>query len=290
MRVIATVALLGVTAVWGWTFVIVRDAVAVWGVVSFLAVRFSIAAASATAVWGHRLDRGTLRVGGAIGLVLAAGYLLQTWGLTHTTATNAGLITGLFVVLAPIADRVLNGVVLHRIAWLAVLLSLIGMTMLTGRLPTDFALGDILVLGCAVAFGIHIALLSRYAPKHDPRALTVAQMLGIAVVFLVMWPFVDSVEPPPHEVWFALALTGLAASTIAYAVQTWAQRHLSAARTAVILTTEPMFAALFGILLAGERLGPLQAAGAGLILCAVSMSETVPALIAQRQHSNPDHS
>ncbi len=284
---LATFALLGVTAVWGWTFVIVHEAVAVWGVVAFLAVRFLIAATSASAVWGRRLDRRSLTVGGGIGLALAAGYLLQTWGLTHTTATNAGLITGLFVVLAPIADRVLNGVVLRRVAWVAVLLSLVGMTLLTGRLPTDLAVGDLLVLGCAVAFGVHIALLSRHAPGHDPRALTTAQMLAVAAIFLVMWPVAGSIEMPPRDVWFALGLTGLVASTVAYGVQTWAQRHLSTARTAVILTTEPMFAALFGIGLAGERLGPVQVAGAVLILAAVVMSEAVPALLAERRAPTP---
>jgi drug/metabolite transporter (DMT)-like permease len=113
-------------------------------------------------------------------------------------------------------------------------------------------------------------------------------MLGVAVVFLVMWPIVDTVEPPPREVWFALGLTGLVASTIAYGIQTWAQRHLSAARTAVILTTEPMFAAVFGIALAGERLGPVQLAGAVLILAAVVLSEAVPALAATRRSGGGD--
>jgi drug/metabolite transporter (DMT)-like permease len=280
---VATLALLGVTAVWGWTFVIVHAAVAVWGVVAFLAVRFAIAAVSAAALWGRRLDRSSLRVGAGIGLVLAAGYLLQTWGLKHTTATNAGLITGLFVVLAPIADRALNRVTLRPVAWLAVLVSLVGMSLLTGRLPTNLALGDLLVLGCAVAFAIHIALLSRYARRHDPLALTAAQMLGTALVFAAIWPVAGAVEPPPREVWSALLVTGLVASTAAYAVQTWAQRRLSAARTAVILTTEPMFAALFGIALAGERLGPVQVAGAVLILGAVVLSEAAPALVAARR-------
>jgi drug/metabolite transporter (DMT)-like permease len=280
---VATLALLGVTAVWGWTFVIVHAAVAVWGVVAFLAVRFAIAATSAGALWGRRLDRSSLRVGAGIGLVLAAGYLAQTWGLRHTTATNAGLITGLFVVLAPIADRALNRVMLRPAAWLAVLASLIGMCLLTGRPPTRLAFGDLLVLGCAVAFAIHIALLSRYARRHDPLALTTAQMIGCALVFAAIWPVAGPVEPPPREVWFALALTGLVASTAAYAVQTWAQRRLSAARTAVILTTEPMFAALFGIALAGERLGRVQIAGAALILAAVVLSEALPALAGERR-------
>ncbi len=279
---VATLSLLAVSAIWGWTFVIVHDAIAVYGVMAFLAVRFLLAAGVSGAVWGRRLDRRSLASGMAVGLVLAAGYLLQTWGLAFTTATNSGLITGLFVVLAPIADRLLFGAVLKPLNWAAVGLSLVGMSLLTGRLPTDLALGDLLTLGCAAAFGVHIALLSRHAPRHDARALGTAQMLGVALVFLGLWPLTAEVEVPPREVWFALALTGVVASAVAYAVQTSAQRHLSTARTAVILTTEPLFAGLFGFALLGERLTVLQGVGAAVILAAVVLSEAVPALLAER--------
>ncbi|MCK5379255.1 MAG: EamA family transporter, partial [Acidobacteria bacterium] len=91
---LATLLLIGITAVWGWTFVIVGSAVAVYGVMGFLAIRFLIAAVATTAVWGRHMTLRTLRSGAAIGLILAVGYLLQTWGLKYTTATNAGLITG----------------------------------------------------------------------------------------------------------------------------------------------------------------------------------------------------
>ena len=279
---LATVALLGVTAVWGWTFVVVRDAVAVYGVMAFLALRFLIAAVASGAVWGGLLRRSTLRIGFAIGAVLAAGYLFQTWGLRFTTATNSGLITGLFVVLAPIADRLLFRARLSPLAWGAVGLSLVGMTLLTGRLPTNLAFGDLLTLGCAVAFGVHIALLSQVARDHDPRALGAAQMIGIAVIFLILWPLTEPLEAPPRAVWPALIITGLVASALAYFVQTAAQRHLSTARTAVILTTEPLFAGVFGFLLAGERLAPLQVFGALLILVAVVSSEVIPVLAVRR--------
>jgi drug/metabolite transporter (DMT)-like permease len=99
-RTLANVALLGVTAVWGWTFVVVHEAIAIYGVLAFLAARFGLAAAAGGLIWGHRLDRRNLRIGAGIGLVLAMGYLFQTWGLRHTTPTNSGLITGLFVVFA----------------------------------------------------------------------------------------------------------------------------------------------------------------------------------------------
>lgn len=279
---LATVLLVGVTAVWGLTFVMVRDAIAVYGVIPFLALRFAIAGGTSVLLWGRRLSRATLVTGGAIGVVLAAGYLFQTWGLAHTTATNSGLITGLFVVLAPVADRLLYGTRLRPVAWVAVAVSLVGMTLLTGRLPTQLALGDLLTLGCAVAFGVHIALLSRHSPRHDPLALTAAQMLAVAVLFLLAWPAATWPVAPPREVWLALVVTGVFASTLAYLIQTAAQKRLSTARTAVILTLEPVFAGLFGFVLAGERLGPLAFLGAALIFGALLLVEAYPVLVRRR--------
>jgi len=282
---LATVLLVLVTVVWGWTFVIVHDAVALYSVMGFLALRFSLAAIATGLFWGRYLNRRTLGVGICIGLVLATGYLLQTWGLIFTTPTNAGLITGLFVVLAPIFDRMIYHTKLHTSAWLAVAMSVAGMILLTGKLPTNFAFGDILILGCAVAFGVHIAVLSRHSSEHDPRALTTAQMIGLAVLFLVLWPITGEITAPPREVWFALALTGLVASALAYAIQTAAQQVLSAVRTAVILTLEPVFAGFFGIWLAHDRLGPSQLLGAVVILAAVLLSELMPAIIRKRAKS-----
>lgn len=281
-RTMATVALLGVTAVWGWTFVVVHDAVAVYGVLAFLAARFSLAAAAAGLAWGRRLERRSLRVGAGIGLVLAMGYLFQTWGLRHTTPTNSGLITGLFVIFAPVLDRLLYGTRMQSLRWLAVALSLAGMVLLTGRTPTSFAIGDLLTLVCAIWLGAHTALLSRHAPAHDPRALATAQMLAMAALFLLLWPLAGSIEPPPREVWFAIVLTGIFASALAFAVQSAAQQHLSTSRAAILLATEPLFAGLFGYVLAGDRLGGLQVVGAFLILGAVALSETVSVRAARR--------
>ena len=272
----ATLLLIGVAVVWGWTFVIVVNAIAVYGVMPFLAVRFTIAAAAALLLWGRHLDGRSLRAGLLIGLIPAAGYLLQTWGLRFTTATNAGLITGLFVVLAPIADRIFYKRRLLSTAWLSIGLSLVGMSLLTGRLPTQLALGDFLVFGCALAFGLHIAVLSHHTPRHDPRALSTAQMLGMALLFLLLWPVTAPVGPPPPEVYFALILTGVVASALAYAIQTAAQQVLSTVQTALILTLEPVFAGVFGIWLAGERLNLSQSLGALLIIIAVLLAEILP--------------
>lgn len=278
----ATLLLVGVTVIWGWTFVIVANAIAVYGVMPFLAIRFTIAAVTALLFWGRTLDRSSLRAGLLIGLIPATGYLLQTWGLRFTTATNAGLITGLFVVLAPIADRVFYNRRLRPTAWLSVGISLIGMSLLTGRLPTQLALGDLLVFGCALAFGLHIAVLSHHTPRHEPRALATAQMLSMALLFLLLWPATANITFPPREVYFALILTGVVASTLAYAIQTAAQRILSTVQTALILTLEPVFAGIFGLWLAGEHLNLIQSLGAALIIVAVLLAEILP-LIGSRK-------
>jgi drug/metabolite transporter (DMT)-like permease len=278
VRLIYTLLLVAVTAVWGWTFVVVQDAISVYGVIPFLAVRFVLAGAALTPIYAAKLTRRSLMVGGGIGVVLAAGYLFQTTGLLFTSPTNSGLITGLFVVFAPLADRLLFGANLSRQVILAVALSLVGMVLLAGGGPEGANWGDLLTLLCAAALGLHIALLSRYAASYHAGALTLAQILSMALLFLIVWPFFATVSLPPPEVWVALLVTGLLASAGAFLVQTTVQQHIPAARTAIILTMEPVFAALFGYWLAGDRLVVVQILGALMILSALVIGEVLPVL------------
>jgi len=258
--------------------VIVQDAILLYGVLPFLAVRFALAGVALAPLYAARLTSRSLLVGGGIGVVLAAGYLFQTTGLLYTTPTNSGLITGLFVVFAPLADRLLFGANASRQVVIAVVLSLFGMVLLAGGGPDGINAGDFLTLLCAAALGLHIALLSRYAADHDAGALTLAQILAMALLFLVAWPFFDPVALPPPEVWVALLVTGLLASAGAFLVQTTVQQKIPAARTAIILTMEPVFAAVFGYWLAGDRLVAVQILGAGLILSALVIGEILPVL------------
>ena len=283
MRIFYTLLLVGITAVWGWTFVVVQDAIALYGVLPFLAVRFAIAAAALAPFSAPKMARGTLLAGAGIGLVLAAGYLFQTLGLLYTTPTNSGMITGLFVVFAPVADRLLFGAKPARLVLVAVASSLLGMVLLAGGAPDGANLGDLLTLLCAAALGLHISLLSRYAPGHDALALASVQLLTMALVFGLLWPLFEAVAWPPRGVWVALLVTGLIASAGAFWAQTFVQQKIPAARTAVILTMEPVFAALFGYWLAGDRLVPVQILGALLILSALAVGEVVPVLARGRR-------
>jgi len=267
--------LVAVTAVWGWTFVLVKDAITQYPTLAFLQLRF-ILAALVMVILVHRLpSRRELWTGAVAGGILAGGYLAQTVGLTMTSPGNAGLITGLFVVFTPLIDRVF-GVAVHRRTVIAVLVALAGTVMLTGGLG-GMGLGDALVLVCAVLYGLHIVLLSRWSPGLRAAPLAMVQMATCAVIFSVGGtPTLHSMPSP--SVGFAIVITGVFASAIAFYIQTWAQAHLDASRTALILATEPAWALVAAVVLAGQRLDLVQALGAVLVLAAIVGHELAPLL------------
>lgn len=277
--VVYLLALLAVTAVWGWTFVLVKDAIVTYPTLPFLALRFTLAAAVLAAIVRRLPSRRELMFGGVIGLALAFGYLVQTLGLQLISPGNAGLITGLFVVFTPIFQR-LTGVPLQPVTVVAVLVALAGTALLAGGLAR-FGVGDLLVLGCAVAFAIHIVLLGRWAPHLSAPALTFVQLLTCAFVFTLGGAL--QFRWPSASVWFAIVVTGLLASALAFLIQTWAQRHLPPIQTALVLTTEPAWALLFAFLLAGQRLTLFSALGAGLVLLAIVGHEAVRGLQTSRR-------
>jgi drug/metabolite transporter (DMT)-like permease len=266
--------LIAVTAVWGWTFVLVKDAISQYPTLPFLAIRFALAA-FVMALLVHRLpSRRVLTRGAVIGAVLAAGYLLQTVGLQYTSPGNAGLITGLFVVFTPLLERVTGRPVAAR-SYAAVAVALAGTALLAGGGTARIGLGDLLVVGCALAFAAHIVLLSHWSPGLPSAPLALIQMLTAAVLFSAAG--VPQLQPPPAGVWPAIVITGIFASALAFSIQTWAQVHLSASRTALVLATEPAWALAFSVLLTGQRLGAVQAIGAALLLAAIIGHELLPA-------------
>ena len=278
----AETALVGVAAVWGLTFVMVQDAIALLPTMAFLGYRF-LPAALIVAVVFHRQLRDLTpdgwRAGLLMGLLLTTGYAFQTLGLERTTASNAGFITGLFVVLTPLLAAVFLRERLGRSAWLAALVSALGLFLLSGS-GDDFSLrGDGLVLLCAVAFAGHILVTGRAVESHDVGALLVVQLGVCGAVCLGIAAAAGQLEAPRGAtVWSALIVTSLVASALGFFVQTFAQQHAPPARTALILASEPAFAGLFGYLLAGDRLSPVGWLGAALILAAIVAVDAVPRL------------
>ena len=277
----AEAALVGIAAVWGLTFVMVQDAIEVLPTMAFLGYRFIAAALIVAVVFRRRLaalsGRGW-RAGMAIGVFLTAGYVLQTLGLEETTASNAGFITGLFVVFTPILAALFLRERFGALTWAAAAVSALGLYLLSGAGELNLR-GDGLVLLCAVAFAGHILATGRAVERHDVGALVVVQ-LGFCGLFCVaVAALAGDLETPSSEaVWSALLVTAVVASALGFFVQTFAQQHASPARTALILASEPAFAGLFGYLLADERLSASEWLGAGLIVAAIVAVELVPRL------------
>jgi drug/metabolite transporter (DMT)-like permease len=270
----------GVTAVWGWTFVVVKNAIAEYPTLPFLQLRF-ILAFLVLAVLVRRLPtRRELLVGLGAGSVLAMGYLTQTFGLNLISPGNAGLITGLLVLFTPFVDRVF-GVPLKRRTVVAVIVALVGLVLVTGG-PSAFGLGDLLVVACAVFLALHIVLLSRWSPGLRAAPLAMVQMGACALLFSAGGTW--SLRAPSADVWVAIVITGVFASALAFYVQTWAQAHIDASRTALIIAMEPAWAVAAAVLLAGQRFGLLQAAGAALVLAAIVGHELAPLKFKAPEH------
>jgi len=276
----ALLALIAVTAVWGVTFVQVKDAVAIYPLFAFLAVRFAIATAT-LAVPGARRVRGLGRTGLAagafLGLLLAAGYALQTAGLERTTVSSTGFITGMYVVLTPLIALLVFRSSIGLGVWAAVVLSTVGLALLSG-IHSGSTLGDLLVLAGAAVYSLQIVLMERFAPRYDAVAFTLVEMaaafVGLAAVALALG---DLSVPRGWTVWGALLVTGIFASALAFLVQTWAQRRTSATRTALAFTMEPVWAALFGYTLDGDRLGVWGWGGCAAIMAGIVLAEPAAA-------------
>lgn len=271
-------ALGGVAVVWGATFIMVKDAVSLYPLYAFLALRFAIAVVALIALFPRVFSRfvpGTLRVGVLAGLFLCAGYVFQTWGLQGTTASKAAFITGMFVVITPF----MQAVIMRRLpGWataVGAIVAVSGLWLLSAADGGGWNTGDTRVLICAVAYSAHMIVLGSLGGKHDAGALTLVQLAVTAVVCGAISLATEPIAlPGSGSVWIALLITGILASAVAFAIQTYAQRTIPPARTALILISEPAFGGLFGWL-AGEALGVRGLAGAALILGGMVLAEAV---------------
>ena len=264
-----------VTAIWGVTFVQVKDAVALYPLFAFLALRFAIA--SCTLAPGLRRVR-TLGAGGVgaaalAGSLVGAGYVLQTAGLQRTSVSSTGFITGMYVVLTPLIALALFRARIGVLTWAGIGLATAGLALLSG-VHAGSVVGDVLVLAGAAVYSLQIVLMERYAPRYDAIAFTLVEMLaafgGLAVVAAALG---DLRMPHGWTVWGALVVTGVFASALGYLAQTWAQRRATATQTALAFTLEPVWTAFFGFTLAGDRLGAVAWLGCVLIMAGIGIAE-----------------
>lgn len=278
-------ALILVTAIWGVTFVQVKDAVAIYPLFAFLALRYAIATGALALVGGRRvltLGRSGLIAGGVIGVLLGLGIGLQTAGLERTTVSSTGFITGLYVVLTPLFGLLLFRTRVGLEVWIGVVLAVLGLALLSG-VDAGSTRGDLLVLASAAAQALQIVMVERYASRYDAIALTLVEMAACFVGFLAIALALGDLQMPHgRTVWGALLVTGLFASALAYLIQIWAQRRISAARIAIVFSLETVFAGIFGYWLADDRLGWLGWGGCALILFGIVVAEPSASALLRR--------
>ena len=275
---------------WGVTFVVVKDALADISVFGYLAARFVLGALPM--IWIYREDLRKLTfdeasAGIQVGLFMFGGYAFQTAGIARTTPSKAAFITGLSVVLVPVFLAAFWRRKIGAWAWGGAAASFAGLYLLT--VPTegfaDLNRGDLLVMGCAVLYAFQIIFIARYTGKYSLGALSCLQVMLTGVLSAIAVPILDLTRWEPFfvrftfQMEFGVIVTAIFTTALAYPLLVWGQRHTSATNTALILTFEPVFAAITSFFMLHERLGGRALAGATLILGGICIAEwkgTIP--------------
>jgi drug/metabolite transporter (DMT)-like permease len=275
---LAMLALLAMTACWGSTFFLIKDLLDRLPVLDFLAVRFAIAS---VALWAlapralTRLTRSSVRQAVVLGLLYGVAQILQTTGLGHTPASVSGFITGMYVVCTPLFAALLLRTRITAVTWGAVALAMVGLGVLTLS-GFSVGFGEALTLVAAMLYALHIVGLGAWSDARQAMGMTIVQLIVITVVcFVATAP--DGLQLPatPRD-WLSVVYMAVFAGALALAGQTWAQAHLAPTRTAIIMSMEPVFAALFAVVLGGEAMTIRMVVGGLLVLAAMLVVELVP--------------
>ena len=265
----ANAMLLLATFFWGWTFPVVKDAIAVMPVFAFLTFRFALAAAGMACISGIP-RRSALKKAAPLGIVLFLSFALQTVGLLYTSASNAAFITGLNIVWVALAGA------RDARTWASVALGVGGLWLLAAPdAESGLNRGDILSLVCSLFFALHIIMLSKLEKHIASGEMALIQFAIVAVLSLFASLIFEAHLLPDKwtlSLVFALAITVLGATIFSFWVQTHYQRHTTATHTALIFIMEPVFAAAFAVLFYDEQLPLTAAAGAGLVFAAMLLA------------------
>ena len=295
----ANLLLLLAGAIWGMGFVAQSEAMHSIGPFLFIGLRFLVASLvvvpfalrEARRAAAHRqastnddeldgcmlsrMDTGKFAV---IGLVLFAGMATQQVGLLTTSVTNSGFLTGLYVVFTPLIVTLFFRESLHRIVWLAALLSIAGIYLLSGGNLAELVVGDFLTLLCAVFWAVQLVLIARFVGQSGrPLALSLVQFVVTAGIALIVAMLTEPIELTAIiEAGPSILYSGVFASGLAFSLQVIGQRYTSAPQAAIFLSSEAPFAALFAFWQLGERIGIVGLFGCALIFLAMMVAELVP--------------
>ena len=266
-------AMLATAAIWGGSFVVMKDSLEKQDVFSFLASRFILASIlmfmyRPTALRG--LSKKFVLRGIFAGILLGSGYIFQTFGLTNTTVSNTGFITGLYLVFTPLISLIILRKHVIRIQWLAVLLAFIGLFLISYN-GVSIGRGETLVLISAILYGAHFVALGEWSDGGNTYALTLIQIATLAVM-TSLFTIKDGFQiPPDSSVWLAVLFTAFFATFLAFLVQTKAQSVMSATAASVLLATETPFAVIFGLYFNSDPLTLKIITGGILVMGAMAL-------------------
>ena len=264
-------ALLTVAAAWGFSFVVMKDAIQRQSVNNFLFTRFALAVLVMLLIRPQTIkhfNKDLLQRGSLAGIFLGLGYIAQTLGLERTGAAITGFITGLYVVLTPLLAWLVLKEKITRFVWLCIMVATVGLGLLSIR-GFSVGIGEMLVLASAFFFAAHIIALSKWSSGRDVYAMTVVQLTMCGLLAGIASIPGGYSAPPDSVVWAVVIFTAVFATAIAFIIQTWSQAHMSATKVAVILTMEVVFAAVFAIFFGGEILTLQSAIGGVLVVVAM---------------------
>ena len=266
-----TLAGLAITAaafLFGSTFVVIKDAVAGFPPVAFVAWRFLIGGLALCLLAVPR-GRGIWRDALICGALLFSGYTFQTAGLVSTGASNSALITGLFVIITPLLAAAVRRRLPRPWVVAGAAVAFLGVGLLTTSDGVSMSLGDLLTIGAAFSFAGHIVALARLAPRHPVVPFTAGQLLVTAALALPLSAVREGLPLPTAREVPALLITALAVSAGAFLLQIWAQTVIGPGQTGVLLALEPVFGVATAAVVLGERLSVSGWLGALLIVGAI---------------------
>jgi drug/metabolite transporter (DMT)-like permease len=273
----ADLSLLGITFVWGSTFVIIKEALSGISPFLFIAIRFALATLIIGLIFRKRLfniNKETLLAGSVIGAFLFLGVAFQTFGLKYTLASKSAFITGSAVVIVPLLSIFVEKVVPKVSAIFGAILAGIGLWVLTNPRGAAFNRGDLLTIVCAVFFASQIIFVEIYTRRLDFIKLVFAEFLAVTILSSISAFAFENIQIIfSSYVVVAILIISIPATALALTVQMWAQRITTATRVGIIFTTEPIFAMMFAYILAQEIFGTFEFIGAAIILIGMLMAE-----------------
>lgn len=275
---LATLAILGMTACWGSTFYLIKDLLDRVPVLDFLALRFAIASVALYLLAPRALgmlSREKRNSAIVLGLLYGFAQILQTAGLAHTPASVSGFITGMYVVFTPLLAAMILRTRITAMTWAAVALATAGLAVLTLK-GFSIGYGEGITLIAAVLYALHIVGLGAWTNAREAMGMTIVQLVVITVLCFVVTIPDGIVLPTNARDWLSVVYMAVFAGALALAGQTWAQAHLPPTRSAIIMSMEPVFAAFFAVLLGGESITGRMAIGGVMVLTAMLVVELVP--------------